>query len=50
METLTYIMEYDPGIFITGHGKTQTISATVGRHMATSAGITDVAEFTQFNF
>jgi hypothetical protein len=50
METLAYIVQHDLGVFITGHGKTYTIGVTVSRHMATSAGITDVAELTQLNF
>jgi hypothetical protein len=44
MQALAYVVEHDPGFFVACHGKTYSIGTTVGRHMATSAGIADVAE------
>jgi hypothetical protein len=50
MKALAHVVEHDPGFFIAGNGKTYTIGTTISRHMATSTGITDVAELSQFNF
>jgi hypothetical protein len=48
MTALAYVVEHDPGFFVTCHGKTHTIGTTIGGHMTTSTGITDIAELAQF--
>jgi hypothetical protein len=47
MPALADIMQNDPGTFIPGHGKTQSISASLWRHAGTSAGIAKIAEIPQ---
>jgi hypothetical protein len=49
MKALAHVVQDDPQFFIARHGKTHTIGATIGGHMTTSTGITDIAELTQFN-
>lgn len=46
MKSLTYIVEHDPGFFVACQRKTYTIGASIGRHVAASTGIADIAELT----
>jgi hypothetical protein len=50
METLAHVMEHDPGFLVACNGKTHAIDTTLSRYMATSTGITQVAEVAQLNF
>jgi hypothetical protein len=50
MEALAHVMEHDPGFLVTCDGKTYAIGTTLSRYMATSTGITQVAEVAQLSF
>jgi hypothetical protein len=43
-------VEHDPGFLVACDGKTHAIDTTLSRYMATSTGITQVAEVAQFSF
>jgi hypothetical protein len=50
MEALAHVVEHYPGFLVACDGKTHTIGTTLRRYMATSTGITQVAEVAQLNF
>jgi hypothetical protein len=50
MKALAHVVEHDPGFFVSRYCKTQTIGTTLSWHVATSAGITYVAEIAQLSF
>ncbi len=50
MKTLAHVVKHNSRFFVARHGKTHAIGTAFSRHMATSASIAYVAEFTQFNF
>ncbi|HEY2171005.1 MAG TPA: hypothetical protein VGJ30_15375 [Candidatus Angelobacter sp.] len=50
MTALTHVVQHDSRFFIARHRKPDIIGTTIGGQVGTSAGIADVAEFTQFNF
>jgi regulator of PEP synthase PpsR (kinase-PPPase family) len=50
MKALAYVVEHDPGIFISRQSETNVISIAVSRHAATFAGIANIAEVVQLSF